>query len=115
MPTSNPIEFPLFNVLNFDPNVEFILFLLFLFITLSFIVRSAANYSKFSSYGKILYILSFVPLLLLFIYLVQYGYCADEVGRIDKYFLQENIGSGTDNYFLIASCLLNVLAMYSRK
>ena len=103
------------NVTNFDPIVESILFFIFLFITLSLMVKSSTNYSKFSSYGKTLYILSFVPLLLLLVYFVQHGYWIDEIPRLNKYFIQESTGSGTENFFLTASCLLNILAMHNKK
>ena len=103
------------SIQTFESSTEFILFLIIFVTTLLFIANSIANYEKFTLYGKILFYISCIPLLLLVVYLTQYGYWTDEIPRISDSFVQKDIGNGSENLFFISSCLLNILAYCNKK
>lgn len=102
-------------VLTYDPEINMILFFAMGLVAVGFVANSIINFNKFNNIGKLLFFVSFIPLIGLIIYETGSGYWADgytfpDEVAITGYYVRDYIGSGTENYYLICSMLLNTLA-----
>lgn len=94
----------------FDPWIETALFLFLCVLTLAFIIDGANNFENYNKIGKGLVFSSLLPLAGLIVYGGEYGIWTDEISNVTDTYVQNPIGSGMENAFLITACLLTILA-----
>lgn len=97
-------------IATFDPMLEAYILIFIGLVTILYIADGIANFAKYDVVGKALVILSAVPMIGLLFYGGQYGIWTDEIANVTDTYIQQPVGSDQESLFLIATCLLLILA-----